>query len=77
MKKLNKIKLNEFQEMSEIEMKNVVGGMGSGLSACGSSCEGKCSLTISGKTFRGTCIITTLYDAYSGVSSNVCGCDAT
>lgn len=29
MKKLNKIKLNDFQEMNDFEMKNVLGGSGS------------------------------------------------
>lgn len=36
MKKLNKIRLNDFREMSEVEMKNVIGGSSSGWSNCDS-----------------------------------------
>lgn len=41
MKKLGKLKLNKFSEMSDKEMKTVVGGVANG--TCGNQSGGKCS----------------------------------
>lgn len=49
MKKLNKVKLNNFQEMNEVEMKNVVGGNESSVNNCP---PGEAPCTCNGKPFR-------------------------
>lgn len=54
MKKLNKIKLNDFHEMNEMEMKNVVGGSGSA-GDCPSG-QIKCSCTSSSGTTTNSCV---------------------
>ncbi len=71
MKKLNEIKLNNFSEMNNVEMKTIVGG-GSGV-AGGSdcvdlphSCNGPCSVKFGETVIFGRC-----EPIYSGA---YCGC---
>lgn len=60
MKKLGKLKLNDFHEMSDVEMKKVVGGTGH---SSGSDCptdggvESKCSQScwVDGTMIQGDC----------------------
>lgn len=62
-KKLSKLELNKFREMSENEMKSIVGGSnydGGELSpkqkACsGSSAGASCSFKYNGNTYHGKC----------------------
>lgn len=61
MKKLSKLKLYDFQEMNEVEMKNVVGGrvLGSGVNDCPS---GKAPCTCNG-TYYGCKTLQECWDA--------------
>ena len=77
MTKLGKLKLNEFHEMNDLEMKSIFGGADSGYVTCSLNLQKTgCSDDSKGKPckklniYAGNCAFTDYY----GVKPNTCEC---
>ena len=76
MKRLGKVKLNNYREMNDFEMKSILGGEDAYVTcslnvkgtACSDTCKGKACKTSLG--YAGTCAFTDYY----GQKSNTCEC---
>ncbi len=53
MKKLSKLKLREYHEMSDMEMKHVIGGESGSCSCTGGGCAGSCPDRVEGNIYSG------------------------